>query len=154
MHPGRRLGPFYIELFAGSECVAGELRKMGATVYTFDVLQGPAGDLLRRAVRRRIYRLLRSGMCLGVMAGVPCTSFSRARGGGDRAIRSMEHPEGRPGMSDKVQRQLDEGNRLLQISCSVFTLCWKLDVPFVWENREAVSCGNILCQYESLRYRE
>ena len=26
------------------------------------------------------------------------------------------------------------GNRLLQISCEIFKLCWRLDVPFVWEN--------------------
>eukprot|EP00974_Lingulodinium_polyedra_P036932 3541771-Lingulodinium_polyedra.AAC.1 len=44
-------------------------------------------------------------MCPGLLAGVPCTSFSRAREGGPRAIRSKEFPMGLPHL---LQRARDE----------------------------------------------
>ena len=103
-------------------------------MYTFDILQGPAGDLLRLPVRRRIRTLLRSGMCCGLFAGVPCTSFSRARGGGVNAIRSTARPQGLPNLSAFTQAKVDEGNHILQISCQIFRLCHRLGVSFVWEN--------------------
>ena len=123
-----------MELFSGAEVFAGELRRRGYVVYTFDVLQGPSGYVLRAPVRARIRKLLRSGMCLGLLAGVPCTSFSRARGGGPHAIRSSERPGGLPNLSEENQRKVCEGNRLLQIAADIFLLCWRCDIPFVWEN--------------------
>ena len=69
---------FFIELYSGSEVWADEMRRRGFRVYSFDVLQGDGGDLLRPSVKRRVFRLIRSGMCLGVLVGVPCTSFTRA----------------------------------------------------------------------------
>ena len=110
------------------------MRARGFVVYTFDVQQGPRGDLLRKPVRDRIRRLLRSGMCMGVVAGVPCTSFSRARGGGIRAIRSYEKPGGVAGLTPDDKAKVELGNRLLQISVDLFLLCWHCDIAFVWEN--------------------
>ena len=67
---------FFIELYSGSEMWSQEMRRRGYRVYSFDICQGPRGYLLRRGVGSRVLRMLRGGMCLGLLAGVPSTSFT------------------------------------------------------------------------------
>ena len=43
-----KFGYFYIEIFSGTEMWARALRRRGCRVYTFDIIQGPEGDLLCR----------------------------------------------------------------------------------------------------------
>ena len=90
------LGFFCIDIFSGEEEFSRAFWRMGYNVYSFDILQGKVGDLTIRATQRRLYRLLRSGMCLGLLSGTPCASFSWARGGGERA------PRGGPAHTDGV----------------------------------------------------
>ena len=153
-----RLGYFFVEIFSGVEEFSRALRRRGFKVYSFDLLQGDAGDLTRQRVRQRLRRLLRSGMCLGLLAGVPCTSFSRARGGGPRAIRSAQHPMGLPHLLRRAEAfarergrrptkhelavgaelrngfKLVDGNLLLGVSVDIFKVCRQMRVPFLWEN--------------------
>ena len=44
------MGDFYIELFSGAEEWSRALRRRGRKVYSFDILQGEKGDLLRKGV--------------------------------------------------------------------------------------------------------
>ena len=105
-----RHGFFFIEVFAGTAGVSRELRRKGYDVFTFDILQGEAGDLLRPAVLQRIFTLLSSGRCLGLFAGVECTTFSQANTEG---LRSLPHPLGNPGLDPRLQQKVDYGNALL-----------------------------------------
>ena len=127
-------GYFFIELFSGAEEWSRALRIQGMKAYCFDILQGPEGDLLCPPVRRRVMTMIKSGMRLGVLAGVVCTSFSRARGGGPKAIRSSEVPMGLPGLSEKNQGKVSLGNQLLEVSYAFFRQRRRFKVPFSWEN--------------------
>eukprot|EP00959_Pyramimonas_sp_CCMP1952_P037125 776850-Pyramimonas_sp.AAC.1 len=80
------------------------MRRRRCKVYSFDILQGPEGNLLRPGVMRRVLRLVRAGHCLGVLAGVPCATFSIARGG-HNATRSKQYPAGLPGLPPRLQSQ-------------------------------------------------
>ena len=128
---------FFIELFAGSARLSQVLRSRGFRCIAIDIANGPHHDLMRRRVRRRIRRLLRSGFCLGVLAGVPCTSFSTARkfdGRGPPPLRTATHVAGRPGLSARDQEKVRLGNALLDISIDIFELCREMQIPFIWEN--------------------
>ena len=57
---------FFIELYSGTETWADEMRRRGFRVYAFDVLQGDCGNPPLPSVKRRVLRLISSGMCLGV----------------------------------------------------------------------------------------
>ena len=70
-------------------------------------------------------------MCLGVLAGVPCTSFSRAV---RNPIRSSEFPEGVPELNSANRSKVSHGNLILQGALSFFSICRRHGVPFIWEN--------------------
>ena len=76
----------------------------------FHLNQGAAGDLLRRPVVRRIIALLRSGQLRGILAALPCTTFSQLR---RPRLRSRQRPRGVQRLSDKDQARLDTANHLL-----------------------------------------
>lgn len=129
--PSSIYGYFFIEIFSGTESFANACRKMGFKVFTFDVLQGEAGDLRRRAVQDRIKQLIRSGMCLGLFTGTECTTFSISQMG---ALRSVLHPVGLPGLSDRLRAKVSQGNLLAGISFMILKYCYLYSVPFCWEN--------------------
>ena len=107
---------FFIELYSGSEMWSQNMRSRGYRVYSFDVCQGPRGDLLRRGVRSRVLRMLRSGMCLGLLAGVPCTSFTRAL---RQPIRSTASPGGLPDL--KASDHAGSGGEVCTAAPPAFT---------------------------------
>ena len=124
---------FFVELFSGCEVWSNTLRKRGYAVYSFDTLQGESGNVLRPSVARLIGRLLASGGCLGVLAGVPCTSFSIAAGR-RRPMRSKSDPLGLPGLPPNMQEKIQLGNQLLAAAMKFFRICHKYRVPFLWES--------------------
>ena len=118
-------------MFAGTAGVSRALRRKGYDVFSFDILQGEAGDLLRPPVLKRIFTLLSSGRCLGLFAGVECTTFSQANTEG---LRSYAYPLGVPGLDARLQQKVEYGNSLLFVAARIFRTCKKFKVPFVWEN--------------------
>eukprot|EP00959_Pyramimonas_sp_CCMP1952_P391074 8195370-Pyramimonas_sp.AAC.1 len=66
--------------------------------------------------------MLRFDRCLGLLAGVPCKSFSIARGG-HSAMRSSQAPSGLPSLPRHQQCLVDEGNELFQVSIEIFRCC-------------------------------
>ncbi|CAK0896451.1 unnamed protein product, partial [Prorocentrum cordatum] len=128
--------PFYIELLSGPEVWCKGMRRRRCKVYSFDILQGPGGDLLRPAVMRRAPKLVRSGHCLGALAGVPCATFSMARGG-HNAIRSKDFPAGLPGLPPHLQSQVEEGNRLFYNAVRIFDQCRRYRAPFLREGPQS-----------------
>ena len=126
-----RLGYFFIEVFSGSEVVARQLRARGFKVYTFDKMQGESGDLLKRAVMNRVLRLVSSGMCLGVFAGIECTSFSICHA---NQLRTKLFPAGRPDLEGKQRDKVRLGNLLFRAGMRILNSCVRVGVPFAWEN--------------------
>ena len=126
-----RYRPFFLDLFGGAEGVARALRARGFACKSFDISQGPLGDLSRRSVVRRICKLLRAGQCRGVMLAPPCTTFSIAR---RPALRSMLRPWGLEGLSDKDTLQLAVANRLIQSTLTILHVAEATCTPWILEN--------------------
>ena len=128
---GGRASPFFVELFAGAGGVNATWRKLGYRVFSFDVKQGSRGDLLRRAVRKRVRKLVRSAHCLGVLMAPPCASFSTAR---RPPLRSFAEPMGLRSLSPENRLKVNEANSLFNFCVSIFKLCIINKVPSIWEN--------------------
>ena len=99
-------GKFFVEVFSGTGRLSLALIGQDVQAQAFDIIDGPDSDLLRAAVRRRLYRLIRHPDCLGVWYGFPCGTFSRARRGSAGMPGALRGEEGRdlyglPGLSEK-----------------------------------------------------
>ena len=104
----------------------------------FDIVEGPEGDVLLPSVRRRLYRLIRHEMCLGVWFGFPCGTFSRARRwkagmpgalrGGDRALYWL------PNLSEKDALNVKVASELLQHMKSFCLYAHRQRIPFYIKN--------------------
>ena len=130
-----RLRPFFLEIFAGDEGISRSLRGRGLAAKAFDLRQGIAGDLSRRAVVRRIVRLLRSGCCRGVWFAPPCTTFSSAR---YPPLRSHGRPRGLQVklLSDKDRQQLFDANCLIDNTLTLIRVCvWRWASLGRWRTR-------------------
>ena len=130
---------FFIEVFSGSGRLSLALVGQDVRCITFDILDGPQGDLLQADVRRHLYRLIRHRGCLGVWFGFPCGTFSRARRGSagmPGALRGEEGKElyGLPGLSEKDQLKVDVANKLLRHLAAFCRYCHRRRVPFYIEN--------------------
>ena len=132
-------GKFFIEVFSGSGRLSLALVSQDVRCITFDILDGPQGDLLQADIRRHLYRLIRHRGCLGVWFGFPCGTFSRARRGSagmPGALRGEEGKElyGLPGLSEKDQLKVDVANKLLRHLAAFCRYCHRRRVPFYIEN--------------------
>lgn len=89
--------------------VARELARLtGRWVLCYDIEHSPNEDLDSDEVKAFIEKLVASGCFLGVGGGPVCGSFSTAV---TPPVRSREYPMGRPGVSESMQRKIDQGNR-------------------------------------------
>ena len=131
MHHVQKLGYVFIEIFSGREGFSRALRSRNFQCYSFDVRQGPLGDLLRPATLRRVHSLLKSGMCLGLHSGVECTTFSLASGKG---YRNSEFPHGIPNLPPHIKQRLADGDQLLFMHLKILSWCRAYGVPWSWEN--------------------
>ena len=129
------LGYFFIEVFSGSEGVARQLGAQGVKVYTFDKIHDMLGlafevaatwdqvdlpNLACMEVIARIYQLIEktqvsSGMCLGVFAGIECTSFSVCH---TNQLRTKLFPAGRPDLEGKRLDKVILGSLLVRAGSS------------------------------------
>eukprot|EP00959_Pyramimonas_sp_CCMP1952_P160537 3357358-Pyramimonas_sp.AAC.1 len=76
------------------------MRKRGYVVIEVDVIHGPQSDVTNPHLVKLFFQLLNSGVIWAVHLGMPCCTFSRARGRGDGpgALRSSDHPRGLDGL--------------------------------------------------------
>lgn len=99
----------FLDLFSGVRGVARELARLtGRWVLCYDIEHSPNEDLDSDEVKAFIEKLVASGCFLGVGGGPVCGSFSTAV---TPPVRSREYPMGRPGVSESMQRKIDQGNR-------------------------------------------
>ena len=102
------MSPGYLDLFSGKRGVAHELASITNTwVLCFDLEHSLEEDLSSPTLRQQLEFLISSGVFLGLGGGPVCKSFSMAI---TPPIRSLDHPYGRPDVSDKIKLSLAEGN--------------------------------------------
>ena len=139
-HPPRRAvrrchKQYFLDLFSGVGGVARALRRLGFSVYEYDIANGQQFDLTNKKVLFKLLSAIRSGKVLGVMIAMPCTSFSVAR---DRTaiIRSRDHPWGLPEhhLSERDAEKVRIGNLCLNATLLIIHACQKSHVPWVLEN--------------------
>ena len=132
-------GKFFVEVFSGSGRISLALIGQDVQAQTFDIIDGPDSDLLRAAVRRNLYRLIRHPDCLGVWYGYPCGTFSRARRGSAGMPGALRGEEGRalyglPGLNERDRLKVEVANTLLTYLKSFCKYCHRRRVPFYIEN--------------------
>ena len=113
------------------------MRRFGFSVIEVDQKHGFDLGVLEN--QKLVKGLISSGLITTVHLGTPCSSFSRARerGGGPGALRSDDHPLGRPGFKSIDQLQVTNGNRLARFSFTIQQLCYSLGVAACMENPAA-----------------
>ena len=126
-----------MELFAGSKRASAALARHGVPTESWEILDGPGNDFMCKKNRARLRGDILAGKVLLLWAGIPCSSWSRARrndGRGPGPLRSDGSvyglPDLRPGDVAKVQ----EANAMLRHLHSLLHLCMSCKVPFVIEN--------------------
>eukprot|EP00438_Fugacium_kawagutii_P027913 Skav231459 [mRNA] locus=scaffold1847:913848:918299:- [translate_table: standard] len=124
--------PGFLDVYSGRKGFAKASIRYGAKwVVTIDIDDGPQCDVLDAAVRRKLLRLIGSGIFEHVSCAPVCGSFSRAI---TPPVRSREFPRGIPGVSAKKQLKIDEGNQHSLFVAHVVKLCNKMKIAFWIEN--------------------
>ena len=134
----RKLGVF-LEIFAGVGGMSKAMRKQGFDTDSIDMLKCPEHDMLVPRKQRRVLIQIRTNRVAGVWLGTPCTSLTRARHGTPASgwpppLRSAACPDGLSDLSSKDSQKVEEGNKLLEFSARVISLCVRMKIPVAVEN--------------------
>ena len=129
----RKSNRFLADLFSGSGGVARAAQTLGFLTKEWDVVHGPAYDLTDRRVIFKIREDIRRGRIVAVMLAPPCSSFSPAR---DRTsvIRTRSSPWGLPGLSEKDQQKVEQGNSCIKAALEIIGDLNKYTIPWILEN--------------------
>ena len=140
-----RASLIFLDIFSGEGGLAAALRRKGFLVLDWDILHGPAWDLLQPANQKLVRGWVAEGVIWGVHLGTPCQSFTRARDWGPikqpgqkgwpSRLRSDAHPWGLPELvnpHDIIAVQV--GNRFANFSISVLNTCRVHGIPCSVEN--------------------
>ena len=122
-----------LDLFAGAEGISKACHKAGFKTRSYDIQQGPSGDLTDRDVLQGVVQLIEGKRVVGVFMGTPCTTFSGARDRNSR-IRSRRFPWGLPDLPERLQAQVLQGNRLARATLRILRACLANGTPAVLEN--------------------
>ena len=136
-------GPFFLELFSGTARLTSTLQAMGVKCLPpVDIMPSAAVpapvDVLDVAMWERIMKLISAGAILFIHCGTPCNTFSSARkdDGGPPPLRSMDHPEGLPGLAPDLWDQAFLGNLFVERSAEACSLVVLMGGNFSIENPE------------------
>lgn len=128
---------FGIELFAGSGRLAAAVTAAGIPTFPVDTCLFPSHNVLDLHVERKIISWIQHGRILFLWAGMPCTTFSRARkldNLGPGPSRTDEFLWGLPDLSNADRKKVHEGNLLLAVLLRVLKVCEQYSVPYMVEN--------------------
>lgn len=108
-----------------------------------DIVNGPNQDLKDDATWLALHHQLEAGKVCAVVAGPPCTTFSKARTGppGPRPLRSAAHPYGLPrsDLSLAEQDAVAEGTLYALQTLQFLDACHRRGVAFALESPEPVA---------------
>ena len=127
---------FCVELFCGSARWSKAVGRLGYYCVAIDMRFGGEHDLTGRELQQRIYGWIQAGWTIAVLAGFPCTSFSRARNmpGGPPALRTSDFLSGLPGLRAADQAKVDMGNSLLRWVLRIARACLVNGTVCILEN--------------------
>ena len=127
---------FCLELFCGSARWSRSVGRQGFYVIAIDMRYGADHDLSRRDLQQKIRGWVQAHWVIAVLAGFPCTSFSRARNmpGGPPALRTTEYIAGLPGLRACDQAKVDMGNSLLRWVVAITRACLVSKTVCILEN--------------------
>ena len=118
--------PFFLDVFAGAAGVTRALERRKLGCYSFDVLQGESGDVLRPAVQKRLLKMVSGGSCVGIMAAPPCTTFSLAR---QPPVRDKQNLYGKKDLGEKERAQVQQANQIVAFTFRLLETASRFGVP-------------------------
>ena len=130
--PAAVKGRWFADVCSGEGGVAKAVRAKGFRTAEWDTRHGAAYDVAAPRNRRAIAADVSAGRILGLMLAPPCSSFSLARTR-NSVVRTREEPWGVAGLDERLQQQVDDGNRIMRACISLLTLCAKKGVPAALE---------------------
>ncbi len=143
--------PRDLHLFSGpssrQDGISATFARIGWTCDDIDTVnsgspQGLTNDLYSDTLWMLLQSRISSGWYDAVVAGPPCSTFSRARGygGGPRPLRSADSPYGIPKhlLTTKEQLSLAEGNWLAISTANLLALAHAHKVSWIYETPEPV----------------
>lgn len=130
LQTGSRCG--FLDLFSGWRGVAQELHRLtGCWVLCYDLEHSAREDLDNAEIKLEIEAMLWARCFLGVGGGPVCGSFSMAV---TPAVRSTEHPYGKPDISPNMKIKTALGNRFCRWMIKVLEIGLELDIGVWLEN--------------------
>ena len=127
---------FALELFAGCARLSQACCDQGLPCYPIDICLFPSHNVLLSEIESKIVFWMKTGRVKMIWAGMPCTTFSRARkfdGLGPGPLRTDEYLWGLP-LNARDRRKVHEGNQLLAFLLLVLQVCEQYSIPYVVEN--------------------
>ena len=129
--------PVYLELFSGSGHLSAALARAGCYVLLWDIQLGEAYDVRVRKNRSMLLGWVSVGWILGLHAGLPCTTLSRARDrpGGPPPLRSDAQPWGLDGLRPHDMQKVQDSNLMTRFithllrECKFYGVAWTLENP-------------------------
>jgi hypothetical protein len=125
-------GRWFADICSGAGGVAKAVRSRGFRSAEWDTLFGSAYDVGLRKNQRTIAADVKAGRIFGMMLAPPCSSFSLARTR-NSVIRTKENPWGISGLDERLQKQVEDGNRVMRACIHLFTTCQQKGVPAAFE---------------------
>ena len=141
---------FFLEIFAGSARLTAALRGVGLLAYAVDICLYDSHNVLDPSIERRIFSWIVSGRVSLVWAGMPSTTFSRARkhdGLGPAPLRKDGFLWGIPWLTRKNRAKVQDGNNVLAFLLRLLYICHDSQVPYVVEN----PCSSMLWEMPTLQ---
>ena len=128
-----RSGVFH-DVFCGTGGVADGCQQLGLVSLKFDICLHPKLDVLSSAFVKHFANAATNGQVAAVCLATPCSSFSLANSRSGRAIRSKEHPLGKPNLTEAELARVRLGNNFAYATAKIARICIRNRIPCVIEN--------------------
>ena len=129
-----------VELYGGCCGISRAIARHGGVAESYEILRSAKEDLTMPSQRRSLFARVRDRRLRSLWIGITCASWSRARRAPawsrmPHALRDdHEHIYGLPGLSERDQLRVNDGNDSLSFVAKLIRLCLRHDVMVVVEN--------------------
>ena len=129
-----------VELYGGCCGISRAIARHGGVAESYEILRSAKEDLTLPSQRRALFSRVRQGLVRSLWIGITCASWSRARRAPQwsrmpHALRDDdEHIYGLPGLSERDQLRVTDGNDSLFFVAKLIRLCLRHNVMVVVEN--------------------
>lgn len=125
-------GPGLLDCFSGQRGCATAMVARGAPwALCWDLKHHPSENLLSRDIQSNLLSLVSLGAFAAMSSSPVCASFSTAI---TPPWRNLEHPEGRPDLTEEQQLKVEQGHEQLDFTLRLVAACLKHRVHFWVEN--------------------